>query len=85
MQSVSRILLADDQVAKNPAIDSKVVKEAERARRELETLGVWEDSGSRVRNPLEIRPALRQREQKTPQRMIQGKVRPSSGPIRGPM
>ena len=71
MQSVSRFLLTEEQIAKNPAIDPKVVREAERARIELETLGVWEESGSRVRNPLEIKPDLRPHGQKMAQLMTQ--------------
>ena len=69
MQSVSRFLLTEEQIAKNPAVDSKIVLEAERARRELETLGVWEDNGSRVRNPLGIKPDLRPHGQKRAQFM----------------
>ena len=71
MQSVSRVFLTEEQIAKNPAIDSKVVKEAERARRELETLGVWENNGSRVRNPLEIKPDPRPHGQKMARLMTQ--------------
>ena len=71
MQSVSRFLLTEEQIAKNPAIDPKVVKEAERARKELETLGVWEESGSRVRNPLEIKPDPTSHGQKMAQLMTQ--------------
>ena len=56
MQSNSRFMLTEEQIAKNPAVDPKVVKEAERARKELETLGVWEEGRSRVRNPFEIKP-----------------------------
>ena len=44
-------ILTEEQIAKNPAIDPKIVKEALQMRRELENLGVWEDSGSRVRKP----------------------------------
>lgn len=64
MQSVSPFMLTEEQIANNPAIDAKVVKEAERARKELETLGVWEENGSRVRNHLEIKPDLRPHGQK---------------------
>ena len=71
MQSVSRFLLTQEQVAKNPAIDPKVVKEAEQARRELEILGFWEESASRVRNPLEIKPDPRPHGQKIARLMIQ--------------
>ena len=52
-------MLTDEQIAKNPAINPKIVKEALQMRRELEKLGVWDDSGSRVRNPFEIKPALK--------------------------
>ena len=71
MQSVSRFLLTEEQIARNPAVDSKIVKEAQRARKELETLGVWEDNGSRVRNPLGIKPDLRPHGQKMAQFMAQ--------------
>ena len=71
MQSVSRILLTEEQIAKNPAIDIKIVKEAERARKELESLGVWEEVGSKVRNPLEIKPDLRTHGQRIAQLMAQ--------------
>ncbi len=64
MESDTRFLLTGDQIAKNPAVDAKVVKEAERARKELEALGVWEESGSRVRNPFEVKPDLRPHGQK---------------------
>ncbi len=46
----------EDQLAKNPSVDPKVVNEAYRIRKELEDLGVWEESGIRVRNPFEIKP-----------------------------
>ncbi len=58
-----QLMLTEEQIAKNPAIDPKIVKEALQMRRELEKLGVWEDSGSRVRNPFEIKPALNPRGQ----------------------
>lgn len=61
MPKKARHLLTDNQIAKNPAVDPKVVKEALQMRRELEKLGVWEDRGSRVRNPFEPKPALKQR------------------------
>ena len=51
----------EDQVAKNPSVDPKIVKEALRMRKELENMGVWEESTSRVRNPFEINPDLKQR------------------------
>ena len=35
MRSASRFMLTEEQIAKNPAVDPKVVKEAERARKEL--------------------------------------------------
>lgn len=63
MQSDNRSPLTEDRLAENPAVDSQVVKEAERARKELESLGVWEESRSRVRNPFEVKPDLRPYEQ----------------------
>ena len=56
-------MLTEEQIAKNPAIDPKIVKEALQMRRELENFGVWEDSGSRVRNPTEVKPASNPRGQ----------------------
>ena len=70
MESDNRFLLAKDQIAKNPAVDPKVVKEAERARKELEALGVWEESGSRVRNPFEVKPDLRSHGQEISQNLM---------------
>ena len=73
MQSASRFMLTEEQIAKNPAVDPKVVKEAERARKELETLGVWEENGSRVRNPFEIKPDMRPHGQQIAQLITQSK------------
>lgn len=53
----------EEQIAKNPAVDPKIVKEAQQMRRELEELGVWEDSGSRVSNPFETKPTSKPREE----------------------
>lgn len=71
MEGDNRFLLTEDQITRNPAVDPKVVKEAERARRELETLGIWEEKGSRVRNPFEVKPDLRPYGQKIAQLMAQ--------------
>ena len=71
MESDNRLRLTEDRIANNPAVDPKVVKEAERARQELETLGDWEESGSRVRNPIEIRPNLRPHGQRISQLISQ--------------
>lgn len=62
MLSVSRFTLTEEQIAKNPAVDAKVVREAERARKELETLGVWEEIGSRVRSPFQVGPDVNRNE-----------------------
>ena len=64
-------ILTEGHIAKNPAVDLEMVKEAERARKELETLGVWEESGSRVRNPFEITPDLKPHGQKIAQLIAQ--------------
>ncbi len=56
-----QLKLTEEQIAKNPAVDPKIVNEALQMRRELEKLGVWEDSGSRVRNPFETKPTLKPR------------------------
>ena len=58
MENNNRSLLNEDRLEENPAVDSRVVKEAQRARKELESLGVWEESGSRVRSPFEVNPDL---------------------------
>ena len=62
---------AEDRIAKNPAIDLTLVNEAQRARQELEALGVWEESRSRVRNPFEIRPGLKPHSQRMAQLLAQ--------------
>lgn len=49
------------------AVGPKAVNGAECARKEVETLGVWVESGSRAGNPFEIRPGLRTQEQKVSQ------------------
>ena len=64
MSRKDRLMLTEEQIAKNPAVDPKIVKEALQMRRELEKLGVWEDSGSRVSNPFETKPALKPREER---------------------
>lgn len=56
MPRKDRLMLTKEQIAKNPAVDPKIVEEALQMRRELEELGVWEDSGSRVSNPFETKP-----------------------------
>lgn len=61
MQKENQLMLTEEQIAKNPAVDPKIVKEALQMRRELENLGVWEDRGSRVRNPFEPKPTLKPR------------------------
>ena len=58
MENNNRSLLNEDRLEENPAVDSRVVREAQRARKELESLGVWEESGSRVRSPFEFNPDL---------------------------
>ena len=56
MTSNVRFQLTDTQLARNPAVDLKVIDEAVRARKTLEAMGVWEETGSRMINPLVIRP-----------------------------
>ena len=58
MPTDERLILTNEQLKGNPAVDPKIVEEALKMRRELEKLGVWEYSGSRVRNPFETRPGL---------------------------
>ena len=64
MDSNARLLLTENLIARNPSVDLDVINEAERARRELERLGVWKDTGSRVRNPFGIKPDMRTNGQK---------------------
>ncbi len=59
MPRKDRSILTEEQLAKNPAVDPKIVEEALQMRRELEKLGVWEDSGSRATNSFETKPALK--------------------------
>ena len=77
MVKSDRFLPTDDQLAKNPAVNLKLVHEAYRVRKELDDLGVWEDSGSRVRSPFEMRPDLEPHGRKMEQ-LISQNWRPSS-------
>ena len=63
MPKKDRLMLTKEQIAKNPAVDPKIVEEALQMRRKLEELGVWEDSGSRVSNPFETKPTSKRREE----------------------
>ena len=58
MESSTRFLFAEDQIANNPSVDHAKINEAERARRELENLGVWKKTESRVRNPFGMKPNI---------------------------
>ena len=60
-----------DQLAKNPSIDMDVVKQAHRARRQLEEMGVWEEGGSRVRSPFDVKPDIRPHNQRMRQLISQ--------------
>lgn len=71
MVNDTRLILTEEQIARNPAVDPKVVGEAERARKELETLGIWVETGSRVRNPFEIKQDPKPHGQKITQLMAQ--------------
>ena len=71
METGNRLLFTEDWIAKNPSVDLKVVKEAERAREELESLGVWEETGSRVRNHFGIKPDLRPYRHRLAQLIVQ--------------
>lgn len=64
MTSTNTVRFTKGQIANNPAIEIDKVNEAERARKELENLGVWEKGGRRVKNPLEIKPDPKVRGQK---------------------
>lgn len=61
MPRKDRLMLTEEQIAKNPAVDPKIVEEALQMRQELEKLGVWEDSGSRVSDSFETKPTLKPR------------------------
>ena len=56
MSIKDELILTEEQIAKNPAINPGIVKEAIQMRRELEKLGVWEDNGSRVSNTTVTKP-----------------------------
>ena len=71
MESSNLLLLTKNQIANNPAVDLEVVNEAERARKELETLGIWKENGSQVRNPFGIKPDLKPHNQKIAQLIAQ--------------
>ena len=58
MKPQDKIVLTKEQLAENPAVDPKIVKDALKMRQELERLGVWENCGRMVRSPSDIRPAL---------------------------
>ena len=73
MAKNDQLPFTEDQLAKNPAVDLKVVKEAHRVRKELGDLGVWEESGSRVRNPFEITRAPRPHGQRIEQLISQNR------------
>ena len=66
MASSTKDLITEDQIANNPSVNIKMVNEAERARRELKNLGVWKETGSRVRNPFGITTDMRRHGKKSP-------------------
>ncbi|WP_446831771.1 hypothetical protein [Candidatus Foliamicus sp.] len=59
MARKTSFLLTEEQFAKNPAVNRKVVEQALEMRSELERLGVWQDSGSRVTNPFATKPTVK--------------------------
>ena len=71
MESSTQELFTEEQIANNPSVDLRVLSEAERARQELENLGVWKETGSRVRNPFGIKPDMRRHSQKIARLMNQ--------------
>ncbi len=73
MESNTQLWFTEDTIANSPSVDLNVIKEAERARRELENLGIWKESGSRVRNPFWIKPDMRTPGQKIVQLRVQSK------------
>ncbi len=58
MNSSDKLVLKKEQLAENPAVDPKIVKEALKMRLELERLGVWENCGNRVESTPENKPDL---------------------------
>ena len=58
MTKSDRFLFTDEQLAKNPAVNLKLMHETYLVRKKLDDLGVWQNSGSRVRSPFEMRPDL---------------------------
>ena len=58
MKTHDKIVLTKEQLAENPAVDPKIVRDALKMRHELERLGVWENSRNRVGSPSDISPAL---------------------------
>ena len=73
MADVSDFRSPIDRIAENPAIDPKVVAEAERAREELEALGVWKKNGARVTNPYEASPNAQHHRQEVTPAISQGR------------
>lgn len=71
MKTATQLTVTEGEMAKNPAIDPKVVSEAEQTRRELERLGVWKEIGSRVRSPFETTPDIRSHRKKMAQLVAQ--------------
>ncbi len=57
MKTNDKLVLTKEQLVENPAVNPGIVKEALKMRLELERLGVWDNSGTRVVSPSEIRPA----------------------------
>ena len=71
MEEKNQVPFSEERIAKNPAVNLKLVNEAHRVRKELEKLGVWEDHGSRVRSPFEPNPTLQPHEQRIEQLISQ--------------
>ena len=71
MSTIKELRFTKDQIAKNPAINIKIVTEAERARKELETLGIWKKGESPVKNPFGIKPNPRSHGQRIAQLISQ--------------
>ena len=71
MPTIEEFRFTKDQITKNPAINIELVTEAERARKELETLGIWKKEASPVRNPFEVKPNPRSHGQKISQLISQ--------------
>lgn len=50
------LVLTQEEISRNPGVDPDVVREALRMRKQLESMGVWVDKGSRIASPVAVHP-----------------------------